>query len=204
MFWGSMTYSRMIAWLKVLLPLVALVLLSTLFLFAKPSNPEGSLPFAEVELAEKLSLQGVSNPYFSGQTPAGDIIAVDAASARPDPDLPNIANVQDIHVQIDFEDGGTAEFHAGMAELNTRAQTATLSNEVNIRSTTGYELRTNALSIDLLSAYAATDVPLEGKGPLGTFYAGSMEFTGDAAQGNARFHFNNGVKLLYTPAKQTR
>ena len=43
---GGMTYSRMIAWLKILLPLAALVLLSTLFLFARPRNPIATLPFA--------------------------------------------------------------------------------------------------------------------------------------------------------------
>ena len=51
-------YSRMIAFLKVLLPLMALALLSTLFLLSQNTEPMASIPFAEapdllLELAEE-------------------------------------------------------------------------------------------------------------------------------------------------------
>ena len=43
------TYSRVVGWLKILLPLGALALLSTLFLFARGIAPVGEIPYAELE-----------------------------------------------------------------------------------------------------------------------------------------------------------
>ena len=47
-------YSRMIVWLKVLLPLMALALLSTLFLLSRNVDPLASIPFAQAEIDERL------------------------------------------------------------------------------------------------------------------------------------------------------
>ena len=45
-------HSRVVGWLKILLPLAALALLSTLFLFSRGSDPTANLPFSETELNE--------------------------------------------------------------------------------------------------------------------------------------------------------
>lgn len=201
---GGMTYSRMIAWLKVLLPLVALVILSTLFLFARPSNPIAVLPFAEVELEEKLRSQGITEPYFSGQTEGGDLIAMKATSARPDPEALNIVNSVDVDVEITFDEGGAARFKSDAAQVNTDRQTAQLVGDVHITSTAGFELQTQELLLNLVEGRARSDQIVYGSGPFGQFQAGSMLYSGDNSAQNAQFHFDNGVKLIYTPGNQTR
>ena len=196
---GGMTYSRMIAWLKILLPLAALVILSTLFLFARPSNPIATLPFAQVEIEEKLRSQGITEPYFAGQTSTGDLIALRAGSARPDPAALHLVKSDDVAVDITFPDGGMAYFSSKAAVVDTNQQTANLEGEVEITSTAGFDLRTQQLSLNLLHGRARSDVIVHGSGPFGRFEAGSMLYSGGTEGQNAQFRFDNGVKLIYMP-----
>ena len=201
---SGMTYSRMISWLKILLPLAALFLLATLFLFARPSNPVASLPFAQIEIEEKLRSQGITDPYFAGQTAGGDSIAMTAASAKPDPEALHLVESTSVLVEITFDETSSAEFKSGTATVNTRTQTADLMQNVEITSTAGFVLNTEALSLDLLQGRAQSDVIVYGSGPFGTFEAGSMFYSGGNDGKDAQFRFDKGVKLIYIPGDHKR
>ena len=90
------TYSRVIAWLKILLPLVALGILSILFLVARTIDPAQNLPFADVDIAEITRDQRVSRPNFSAVTADGAAITLSASTARPVPGSPEIITGDDI------------------------------------------------------------------------------------------------------------
>ncbi|MEO0504251.1 MAG: hypothetical protein AAFZ14_13070, partial [Pseudomonadota bacterium] len=65
-------YSRFVAWLKVLLPLAALALLSTLFLLSRNTDPIAAVPFADDELLDRVRDEQITGPFFSGTTTDGD------------------------------------------------------------------------------------------------------------------------------------
>ena len=76
-------HSRVVSWLKIILPLAALALLSTLFLVARIGDPNATLPFTEKDLEEMASEQRVDGPDFSGTTPEGRAIRMSAQTATP-------------------------------------------------------------------------------------------------------------------------
>ena len=200
----GVAYSRLIAWLKILLPLAALVILSTLFLLARPSNPVATLPFAQIEIEEKLRNQGITAPYFSGQTANGDVISLTARSARPDPDTLQRITAQEVDARFTQPKGDEARFIAGQALVNTTAQTAELSQDVQITSSAGIVINTEQLTLNLLEGSAETDKIVHGKGPFGSFEAGGLRFSGANSDGKAQFLFDNGVKLIYMPDNHSR
>ena len=65
--------ARLIGAMKLALPLAALALLSTLFLFARTVNPEGALPIATVNLSERARDEQLTLPR----------IRANRAGARP-------------------------------------------------------------------------------------------------------------------------
>ncbi len=65
-------YTRLISWLKVLFPLAALGLLSTLFLLSRAIDPGQAIPFAEKEVQDRLRDQQITGPFFTGATSEGD------------------------------------------------------------------------------------------------------------------------------------
>jgi hypothetical protein len=58
-------YSALVAWLKTLLPIAALGLLSTIFLFSGKVDVTQSLPYAEHNVAEIIREQRITQPYFT-------------------------------------------------------------------------------------------------------------------------------------------
>ncbi|TGN46479.1 hypothetical protein E4L95_19415, partial [Paracoccus liaowanqingii] len=78
-----MSRTRIVRWLRVLLPLVALAMLSTMFLFSRRSDTESRIPYAEVE-AEAAAREGrIVAPDYSAVTPDGARLSLRAAQATP-------------------------------------------------------------------------------------------------------------------------
>jgi len=59
------TYSRVVAWLRIALPLLALAILSTLFLLARTIDPAQNLPYADIDIDELTREQRIGNPQFA-------------------------------------------------------------------------------------------------------------------------------------------
>lgn len=193
------SYSRLIAWLKVILPLAAIGLLSTLFLLSRSSDPLSNLPFSEIDLQEIASSQRITRPSFAGATAEGDLIAFTADSAEPKGD--GMLNATTLAAQIDLITGQSIGFTAGTGVVNRGTDTALLQDDVVITSSLGYRISTDALETGMEVIRAETLGPVDAVGPPGTFSAGHMQLTTDPDTGDAYFVFTDGVDLVYDPKK---
>src|SRR6056297_3765960 len=77
-------HSRLVAWMKIILPLLALGLLSTLFLISRNVDPTKSVPVTNIDLEQRADDLGATNPSFAGVTNRGDQVSVRAKQAKPD------------------------------------------------------------------------------------------------------------------------
>lgn len=194
------TYSRIVAWLKVLLPVLALVLLSTMFLISRTIDPTRAIPIAGKNFAELVRDQRISEPKFSGVTEDGAAFTFTAESARPDPSGLDRFTADNAAAQIDTPDGGSIDILASEALFDGKANTITLTGGVLAITSTQYTIRTDGLTaaIDATSVVTSGDVFVEG--PLGQFVAGSavMERQG-GEEGPYLLVFKDGVDLIYEP-----
>lgn len=188
-------HSTVVAWLKVVLPLAALGILSTLFLVARTIDPEDALPFAEVDIEDRLREPRLTMPTWAGVTDDGAALSVTADEARPGtaPDGPALA--QRIEARLDLPDGGTATLQAASGSLDAAAGVLTLAGGVVVTTPTGYRIETEALTAALDRTRLESGSAVSGTGPLGRLSAGSMMMTrGDAGY---VLRFAGGVKLIY-------
>lgn len=193
-------YSRMVALLKVLLPLAALGILSTLFMLSRSVDPTANLPFSEQDVTARIRGQQVTEPFFSGTTAQGDDIIVHASTARPGgPDKP--AGAENVTARIIMSDGVRIMLRANSATVPPEQDRATLTGDVHIRSTSGLVVTTQELHTSLDKVEGETPGQVEGDGPLGHITAGRMEFSAKNKGGPLHMVFKNGVKLVYDPAK---
>jgi lipopolysaccharide export system protein LptC len=191
------TYSRFVAWSKVILPTAALSLLSTLFLFSKGRNGEGDIPIAQIEeIARDTKLTG---PKFAGVNAAGTAFSLSAASARPRPGESEIYDIDRINAQMKTTDGVTVDFFAGQGEMNSITQNAVLSNLVRIESSTGYQMETTGLIALFDKGTVESTGPLEVRSPFGALTAGHMIFSQATSDAGSEIVFNQGVRLIYQP-----
>ncbi len=196
---GEITYSQVIAWLKVGLPLIALTALSTMFMFSEPTSPTSAIPFAKVELEAKAKDQQITAPYFSGQTDNGHAIEINSKFAKPDPENARVTYAEDLHARIKLDEDNTVQIQSDTARMNSLALQAELAGNLQIQSSNGYNLQGEALSLDINAGTAFSESPITGAGPAGEFTAGGMQLTAASPEAGARFLFTNGVNLLYTP-----
>ena len=191
-------YSRMIALLKVLLPLMALVLLSTLFLLSRNIDPMASIPFAEAEVNERMRDQQITGPFFSGSTEQGDQISFSAGEIGV-ADGNGRVTANDVSAQIDLSSGARLVFFADLGEVDIANDISILSGKVLITTSTGYKIKSERLVSAMTSLNIESPNEIIAEGPLGTFSAGSMRLALSEKTKSTQMVFTNAVKLIYDP-----
>ncbi|SEN51159.1 lipopolysaccharide export system protein LptC [Roseovarius tolerans] len=193
------TYSRVVAGMKVLLPLIALGLLSTLFLISRTVDPSKSVPVAQADVEKRAQDMGASNPSFAGVTDTGDEILFSAGIARPGRDVDGPITADAVTAQIRLAAGTTVDITARAAEFDQRAMQTQLRGDVQITTSTGYVIDTDRLDMNLDALNATTPDTVTATGPLGDLTAGQMVLRNANGNGAAELLFTEGVKLIYQP-----
>lgn len=193
------TYSRVVAGMKVLLPLIALGLLSTLFLISRTVDPSKSVPVAQADVEKRAQDMGASNPSFAGVTDTGDEILFSAGIARPGRDVDGPITADAVTAQIRLAAGTTVDITARAAEFDQRAMKTQLRGDVQITTSTGYVIDTDRLDMNLDALDATTPDTVTATGPLGDLTAGQMVLRNANGNGAAELLFTEGVKLIYQP-----
>ncbi|WP_417720585.1 LPS export ABC transporter periplasmic protein LptC [Salipiger sp.] len=200
---GADTYSSVIAWLKILLPMVALIMLSTLFLFPRGSEPLSDMPFADPETATVPTGEQVTAPYYAGTTSRGEALTMTARSARPvDEGSDSDLSAEDLSARMDMGDGSVITLKSRTALLSDSSREALLQGGVVIESSTGYVLNTESMRTAIDRIEAESMAPVSGTGPAGTLQAGRMKIVPLGEGNDVQLLFTDGVKLVYDPKKQ--
>jgi len=192
-------YSRMVAWLKVTLPLLALAILSTLFLISRAVDPPVTIPFADAEVQERLNNQQITGPYFSGISANGDQIDFVAETVKNAPNAIGTNIAENVDVQVQFVSGISAELTAKEAVINIADDRTRLTGDVVIVTSQGYVLESELMLVRMSSPEMDSPGPVTGSTPVGTIDAGTMRFFVPDETGDSQLVFTNGVKLIYQP-----
>ncbi len=195
------TYSNFhtwfVGWVKIILPLIAIALLSTLFLFARTSTDEPDIPIAQIE--ELAREQQITAPQFSSVADDGSVIAVSARTAKPDMANDDTLLVADLVIDVDSADGTTMNVTSGMSILNFKAQTARLNGLSRVTTSSGYTMETVGLTANLTTGEIVSDGYLEIQAPFGELSAGKVRIMISKDGTGQQMLFTQGVRLLYTP-----
>jgi len=193
--------SRIINWLKILLPLTALALLSTVFLVSRTLDPTNSIPTSRADLEGRTGSQQISGPSFAGTTDEGHLVAFVATEARLDPEQSDRVIADSMAAQIDTVDGGRINITSDIGTVDDLAGVAILEGDVVLTSSTGYRIETELLTTQMREIAAESGGAITGNGPPGKIDAGKMSMTSDAQTGDIHLLFTNGVKLIYDPSE---
>ena len=193
-------HSRLVAILKVTLPLLALVILSTLFLVSRKINPEDAIPYADVDIEDRLRDPKMTGAGLSGMTPDGSAINVTAAEAKSD--ASGGGTLQQVIGSLRTPDGKTSELAAVSLQIDPDAHAIHLTNGAEFHNATGYVVSTDGLTVATNRTFVESHGPVSVDGPLGQLTADHMQFssTGDKT-GPYLLVFNGQVRLLYQPQK---
>ncbi|OZA10095.1 MAG: LPS export ABC transporter periplasmic protein LptC [Rhodobacterales bacterium 17-64-5] len=192
-------HTRRVVWLKVALPLVALAVLSTLFLLADRIDPDDALSTAEVDVAGLAREPRITAPTYAGTTRDGAALTLSAEAAQLETEtIPGL--VERLTLRLDTPDGATTEVSAGQAQLDPETREVILSGGVVATTSTGYRVATAELVSQLDLSSLRSRARVTATGPAGSLEAGAMTLTQDADDPAAYLLvFNQGVRLVYQP-----
>ncbi|MBE0413069.1 hypothetical protein [Yoonia sp.] len=190
-------HSQIVGWAKIILPLAALGLLSTLFLLARSPSSQFDIPFAEI--AEIARDQRIISPQFSGLTDEGAIVTIAARSAQPDAVRPDTVQIDALTMRMENLDGSTLVVSATRGELDGRDRIARFMGLARLETSTGFEMETNGLIAELDTGVVTSDGLLEIRAPFGELTAGKVTFKMTQDQTGQQMLFTDGVRLIYRP-----
>jgi lipopolysaccharide export system protein LptC len=187
-------YSKFVGFLKITLPLAALALMSTVFLFARAPTQDSAVSYAKIEeIAREPRLSGAQ---VSGVADDGSVIQLTAETARP---LGDVLLVETMFASIDVVNGTHIDIRAGRGEINNATRIARLTGLARIETSNGYEMETAGITANLTTGQITSDGALEIQAPFGSLTAGQMIIETPEGMGGQVMLFQNGVRLVYTP-----
>lgn len=193
-------YSRLVLWLKIVLPLVALAILSTLFFVAETLDPEAAIPYAKVDVEKILREQGATHPSFGGVTADGVAISLAATAVRPDPAHSERMDGTDLVATLRFPSGGQIGVTSPTGTVDGATQDATLAGGARLESSTGYVVQTDTIIASVTQGTVRSTGEVTATGPAGELVAGRMTLTRqEGAENGYLLVFSDGVRLIYRP-----
>lgn len=192
-------YSRFVGTAKIVLPLLALALLSSVFLIAQDREPAPEISLSEAELEAMQSSIRVTSPSFSGVGGDGHTVTVRADAAYLDPENPNLAFVENLRANLHTLAGLDIELGAERGWYDSETNDVEFSGNVRAVTSSGYMIRSEQIIARQDGALIASPGAIRAQSPLGSVEAGAMELTRLADGAGYVLVFNSGVRLLYLP-----
>ena len=190
-------YSFFVTWAKTLLPIFALGMLSTIFLFSGKVDVTKSLPYAELNVAEIIREQRITKPYFTGTSETGFEFALSAAHATPGTNDSGILNISELSVEFKSPQNKIAKITAGLGTLNSNTKFATVSKGVRLEINTSFWVTADELNISFRDSHASTKGPFTGVSTIGSLESGKMMLR--LIDNEQQILFTDGVRMLYQP-----
>ena len=198
--WGrGNLHSTVVAWAKVLLPLAALAVLSTLFFVSPGRSPEDTIPYAEATAQDLPGAQALTGAVFAGMTQDGAALTLKADQATPGtPNTDHAGAAKGLTGLIETPDGVTTTLTGAAAMLDQQNRVVTLSGGVTVQTSNGFDMQTEAITVTLDSTRLESQGAVTAKAPFGQLRADRL-LINRAADGLYKLDFTGNVRLLYQP-----
>jgi len=196
-------HSRLVRVLKVAMPLVALTLLSMVFLLAETVDPTRAIPHAEIDVEERARDPRASGASFAGVTEGGSALRITAETARTDPDAVLRLEATGLTLELEGPAGGLVTGRADHGAIDRGDGTFDFTGAIEMTATPGYRLVSDRITGALDRTWLHSPGPVSGQAPAGDLQAGALHVTQEpGTTENQRLVFTDGVRLVYDPQEQ--
>lgn len=200
------SYSNFIRAAKFALPVLAIFMFASVFVFTKSNALRDGLIIPDKKLAQLAVGQKITNPHYSGVTRSGDAFSISAEAALPNAPKPDQIDLIAPSATLNFANGFEVRAHSETGRLQLDTQEATLSGTVALTTSDNYSAKAEKFIMDFYTGNASSPNSVQVTGPMGHISAGNMELTQNLHEegfsGKAILRFGNGVKLVYYPNKK--
>lgn len=193
-------YSRLIATVKILLPLIAIGILSMLFVAARPSREGEPLRFVDGLGNQSGTEEQLVRPDYQSVTQNGSSLRIVAETLRPVEGQDQVYEGDSIDAKIHQQDGISYHLTSPDGRLDDKSGHAKLLGGVQLVRGDGYVAQSDVIEFETDLSELVSPGPIHIYGPLGTLDADRMEMTGQPDLGSGTVTvFRGNVRVLYDP-----
>jgi len=194
-------YSSFVAFMKIALPVSAVLLIFMVFVAGGLFEERDKLAITFNEVDQISDDHRMVNPRINGTDTKGRPFEVTATSARQSENNSDRISLENIQADMMLDDSGSwLSLSAQRGLLRVDLNSLLLYERVDAFTTWGYEVHGTSARIDLKTGDITSDAPINVQGPLGLLTANKMSSSG--ADGIIRF--TDGIKLtLYQTSRPT-
>ena len=134
------SYSKMITILKILLPSIALLILTFLFFLPDHRTKLQAVNKIDKSILQVVNKAGINQPSFRGTLASGSNLELYAKSVLPKNKDKSIIEVDEITARLEIDKKSWATAFANKGLINTTEKTAEMVGSVKVR---GFKKNTN-------------------------------------------------------------
>jgi lipopolysaccharide export system protein LptC len=204
-FRAARRHSRRIRFLRVAVPagVVAAAIGGVAFTYlAKPLSMLAKLPVDVGSLVMSGTKIMMQHPRISGFTRDNRRYDLTAQSAGQDLTKPDVVELNGIQATMEMQDKSVYETTARSGSYNSKTELLTLSQNIVVTSTSGYQALLSEAVVDIRAGKIVSDKPVEVRTATWTVNANRMEI----AEAGEHMKFERGVSVMLlpeTPAPRT-
>ena len=192
---GHGIYSRVVAWLKILLPLIALAVLGTVFLITSDDGFEAGFTFSRADIETLETGSFIKNPQINGVTDMGEPFHLIAERILPQNGNNNFVEVVKLTGEFAFQSGDWVKIIADSALMDVQAQTIVFETGGQMETSDGNNARVDRLLVHLETGEISGEGILA-NGPLGRISADQFRIESNEGE-NRVLWFENNVSMRY-------
>ncbi len=192
---------------RLVLPLGAVALLSTVFLLSENIDPQRAVDMAGLDVAELTREPRIGTARFAGVTEDETALTIRAATVRTPADLtqtgPIRLSLEAPEGNLQFASGRSAWFGGDTGEVDQSRDMMVLRGAVTLETSDGYSATMPFLRSALERTHLEGSGGIEAQGPPGEIRSDAVEITTVPGRpGGYMLAFRGNVRLLYLPEQE--
>ncbi len=192
-------WDRVVAVVKIALPAAAVLLLVAILVWPLTSAREFSFLLAKDKVMMSRERLRTDTAVYRGRTTAGDPFTIHAAGAVQRSSTVPVIELNALTAEVQLA-SGPAEVTAPGGRYEIDHDLLVVAGPVRMHSANGYSLDGDDIRVSLLDHGVATDRPVSGTLPLGSFRANALRADIDGK----RVMLSGGTHLHIVPASHRR
>lgn len=168
-------YSRFVAWMKIILPLIAVMLLAMVAAWPYLQKKDNlfRLGFSALTMSD-TETSGMVNVRYVGADSKGQPFSVTADLARSSDKSAATIDLELPKADITLKDGSWVALTADTGRYLRAEGVLDLKGKVNVFHDSGYELKTDAAELNLKQGTVISHTTVHGQGPIGEIRSQGM------------------------------
>lgn len=167
------SYDRIVRWLNMLLPALAAVVAVLVIAWPFVGSRDISFVLSKDRVAIAHERLRVSSATYRGEDGKGQPFLIKAKSAVQKTSREPVVRMSDLSAELAMT-SGPATVTAPSGRYDMQSEQVAIDGPVSMRTTDGYALDTENVSIDLKTRRAVSRSAVSGRMPIGSFTAGRL------------------------------